>query len=191
MLNSVYLLLKAVQSFLYINFKCFAFALAHFLTLFKSCTYRIPESRPKFLQDFSARPLIEEEQFSHGRIILDGEEFDRADIVAMLEAVADAEDGEYVTIDDQEDHVRISKEGESVLVHVEERDRRTDEIETRVDVTIPVAVLDALASGDEDELDVMAALEVLAEQPMKGDLVTVNDDESTVRIWVDRRNQSD
>ncbi len=136
-------------------------------------------------------PLIEEEQFSHGRILLDGEEFDRADVVAMLQAVSKAEDGEYVTVDDQDDHVRISKKGDSILVRVEERDRRSNEIETRVNVTIPVAVLDALASGDKDELDVMAALEVLADQPMEGDLVTVNDDESTVRIWVDRRNQSD
>ena len=136
-------------------------------------------------------PLIDEEGFHHGRVVLDGEEFDRADLVAMLTAVAEAEDGEYVSIDDEEDHVRVAKKGDAFLIHVEERHRQTDEIETRVNVRIPVAVINALATGDEDELNIVAAVEALGEHGSDGDLVTVIEDDETVRIWIDRKNVSD
>ena len=136
-------------------------------------------------------PLIEDDDFHHGRIVLDGEEFDRDDLVAMLAAVAEAEDGEYVTVDDRDDHVRISKQGDTILVKVEEKRRRTGEVETEVVVRIPVAVLDALASGDSNELNVVAAVEALGKYAENGDLVTVNDDEDVVRIWIDGKNESD
>ncbi len=136
-------------------------------------------------------PLIEEDDFHHGRVILDGEEFDHEDLIAMLTAVADAEDGEYVSVDDRNDHVRVAKKGDSFHIHVEERHHRTEEIDTRVDVTIPVAVLDALTTGDKDELNIVAAVEALGEHGSDGDLVTVIEDDETVRIWIDHANISD
>jgi hypothetical protein len=136
-------------------------------------------------------PLIEDDDFHRGRIVLDGEEFDRADLVAILDALREAEDGEYVTVQDRRDFVRVAKEGGYLLIHVEERHPRTDEVENRVDVRVPLAVIDALTSGEENELDLAAAVEALGEHGNQGDLVTVNDDENTVRIWIDRENTSD
>jgi len=54
-----------------------------------------------------------------------------------------------------------------------------------------VSVLEALLSGDDDELNLVAAVEALSKDA-KGSLVTVNDDDGTlVKVWIDDRNQSD
>jgi hypothetical protein len=135
-------------------------------------------------------PLIEDEGFHDGRIVFDDAELDRADLVALLEAVRDAEDGEYVTIRDRGDHVRIAKDGKHVLVHVEERWGDAEEADETVEIRVPLAVVDALVSGEDDELNVLAAVEALGKHG-DGNLVTVNDDGDLVRIWVDGQNQSD
>jgi hypothetical protein len=53
-----------------------------------------------------------------------------------------------------------------------------------VHVKMPAAVVEALLSGDEDELDVAAAIRALARHG-EGELVTVSGDDETVRIWID------
>lgn len=129
-------------------------------------------------------PLIESDELHDGKIWLDDSELSHADIVKILAAVRDAQDGEYVTVESVDENVRIAKEGKYLTVKVEER--RGDV----VDVRVPVSVLDALVSGEDDELDLLAAIRVLGEQ---GDqtLVTVEETDSTVRIWIDRKNESD
>jgi len=143
------------------------------------------------LQLFSTiLPLIEANEFHRGKIRMDDHDLDREELVAILRAVADADEGEYVTIEDGRDHVRVAKEGNNLIVKVEERGRsgRDDE---HVDIRVPVSVLEALLSGDDDELDVVAAVEALSKEA-NGNLVTVNDDDGTlVRVWIDDRNQSD
>jgi len=132
-------------------------------------------------------PLIEHDEFSHGRVRLDDCDLEREELVAMLRAVSEAEEGEYVTIEDGEDHVRVSKEKGVLLVKVQERGDEGDQ----VDIRVPVSVLEALVSGDEDELNVAAAVEALSKDA-KGSLVTVNDDDGTlVKVWIDDRNLSD
>jgi hypothetical protein len=48
-------------------------------------------------------------------------------------------------------------------------------------------VVEALLSGSKDELDITAGLHALASQ---GDveLVSVKDDENTIRVWLDSKN---
>jgi hypothetical protein len=121
---------------------------------------------------------------------MDDCDLSREEMVAILRAVKDAEEGEYVTIEDGRDHVRVAKEGKQLIVKVEERSRHGEADET-VDIRVPVSVLEALLSGDDDELDLVAAVEALSKES-EGNLVTVNDDDGTlVRVWIDDRNQSD
>ena len=108
------------------------------------------------------------------------------DIVKILASVRDARDGEYVTVDSVDESVRIAKEGEYLTLHVEETH---DDAET-VDVRVPVSVLDALVSGDDDELDLLAAVRALGEHEDEA-FVRVQETDATVRIWIDRQNQSD
>jgi hypothetical protein len=71
------------------------------------------------------------------------------------------------------------------MVHVQEAKAKGDNI----NVTVPIAVVDALFSGTRtDELDVAAALKALDNA---GDtfLVTVENATEHIRVWVDSHNQ--
>ena len=123
-------------------------------------------------------PMVNHEPLAGGKIHLgDIPELDKIDLQGILDAVAGAEDGEFVTIDSSQQKVRVAKEGDQVLVHVDEGDT------TRVRLTLPMTVVSALASGSGEELDILAALRELGQ--FRGDLVTVEEDGSHVRIWID------
>ncbi len=127
-------------------------------------------------------PMIEAEEMSHGRIRIDDADFDSEDIVKILRAVKDAKDGEYVTVENRRENVKIRKDGEYIHIDVDETRGRDPE---HVRIKVPVPVLTALISGEDDELNLMAAIEALAEYENE-ELITVNDDGSTVRIWIDQ-----
>jgi hypothetical protein len=131
-------------------------------------------------------PLIEAEGFDRGKVSFDGHELKEVDIRGILEAVKDAEDGEYVTVEGPDENVRVAKKGNRLFVKVEEEG---DEPEY-VNVEIRMEVVEALLSGEEDELDVLAAVEALAKYGEQ-ELVSVDASDATVRIWVDSRNTSE
>jgi len=58
-------------------------------------------------------------------------------------------------------------------------------------VRFPLAVVDALFSGEPGELDLLAAVEALSRHGQGGDLVRVNDGDTKVRIWIDDINSED
>jgi len=129
-------------------------------------------------------PMIEAEGLEHGALQLDhddleGIDLEELDLREIFEALRDSPDTDFVTVRSEDELVRVSKEDGYLKVNVE--DRRGSE---RVRVTIPLDVVDALLSGDSDELDLLAALQRLGEYD-DGDLVTVESDEGTVRVWID------
>ncbi len=128
-------------------------------------------------------PLVNHENLSGGKVKVNmgAEGMSAADIRAILAAVRSSADGEYVTVDGPKEKVRVAKRGGFLLVQVTEG----KETPKTVDVKVPLSVVDALLAGAQgDELNVAAALEALA-QSGSGDIVTVNDDDSHVRIWID------
>jgi len=131
-------------------------------------------------------PLVKTEAFDRGKVTIDGEEFEEVDIRGILAAVRDAEDGEYVTVDGPDENVRVSKHGNLLLVNVKESGGDDEEVKIR----IRMEVVEALLSGDDDELNILAAVNALGEYD-DGDLVTVDGDDETVRIWIDSQNTSD
>ncbi|MBD3236833.1 MAG: hypothetical protein GF330_09025 [Candidatus Eisenbacteria bacterium] len=122
-------------------------------------------------------PHVSVENFDRGKVRVDIDEIEDVDLHAIWEAVREAEDGEYVTVEGADENVRIAKEGAHLVVRVDEEDEK-------VDIKIRVAVLDAMMAGEKDELDLLAALEVLGEQD-DCELITVQDGEERVRIWID------
>jgi hypothetical protein len=90
-------------------------------------------------------------------------------------------DAEFVTVEEEDQKVRIARAGNLVLVHVDKPSGRES-----VRVEVPVEVVDALFSGQGEELNLRAAFAVL--QTRRGDIVRVKDDNSTVRIWIDEGN---
>jgi hypothetical protein len=120
-------------------------------------------------------------------------------------------DGEFVTVNGTDEDVRVAKQDGFLLVHVTEKsgrlhhhgkalknhdEKNSPEKESaeagahtvsHVEVKVPMKVVDALFSAGKDELDIVAGLRALAAQ---GDteLVSVKDEENTVRVWVDSKN---
>lgn len=111
------------------------------------------------------------------------------DLRAILDAVKTAQDGEFVTVESRKDNVRVAKRGGYLLVEVREKDKDGKDRE-KVDVKVPMTVVEALLSGGKDELDILAAVRALARH---GDteLVSVQDSKTTVRVWVDSKNTSE
>ena len=117
--------------------------------------------------------------FREGKIRLGSTDMNGKDVRAIMRAVSNAKDGEYVTVEGRDETVRVAKTARHLIVDVKDRDEK-------VKVRIPFAVLNAMiADTADDELDILAAIRVLAESG-DGDLITVDDGKSTVRIWVDR-----
>lgn len=124
-------------------------------------------------------PLIDEGDFSRGKVCIHDNDYSKEELIAIFDALRDAENGEYIHVEEMDENVSVAKKGEYMLVHVEE-----DGGAEQVDIKIHMSFFEALLSGEEDELDVLAALRSLRKQ--KGDtLVMVNDDDSRVRIWID------
>jgi len=126
----------------------------------------------------SVLPVIETDEFSQGRIKLDEQEFTVPQMRAIWETIKSQGSYEIAAIESGEDRVRIALEGDELFV------RSIEGSGTQVLVNIPVSVVDALLSGEGDTLDLQAGIEALQMVGAK-DLVTVNDGENMVRVWID------
>lgn len=131
----------------------------------------------------------------HGRIHL-GREHGRhglklADLRRVWKELAAVGDAELVTVESEDENVKVQRKGDLVLVLVEQK-ARTDKDGKKlkgaeqVRVEVPVSLVDALLSGEEDEANVEAA--ILELRKRRGDIVRVQDDDSHVRVWIDDQN---
>jgi len=103
-----------------------------------------------------------------------------SDMRRMWEELKAAGETEFVRVQDGEDGeaVSVSRKGDLVQVRVEGAKQGE-----KVMVDVPVALVDALFSGEGEELDVKGALSELSKR--RGDIVRVEDAKDTVRIWID------
>lgn len=132
-------------------------------------------------------PTINNGRLHHGKVTIDQANVHGVDLRALLDAVRAARDGEFVSVQGSGNDVHVAKEAGYLLVHVRENKETSHK---RVEIRVPLTVVDALLSAGDNELDLVAAIRALAAQ---GDteLVTVKDAKSTVRIWVDSKNTAD
>jgi len=122
---------------------------------------------------------VDAENFHGGKVQLDIEDAD-IDWPQLLAAVKDAPDGEFVKVDAPDAKVQVSKRAGTLYVNVVE----TAEDHATVNVTLPMSMIDALRFDDANQIDVAALLTGLDQLP-NGDLVTVEADDATVRVWVE------
>ncbi len=123
---------------------------------------------------------IDVEGFHKGRVELELDDDVDIDWPAVMTALRDAPDGEFVTVASREADVTVRKQGGTMRIHVSQKE---DE-HAQVDVTVPSALIDALSIDDENHLDVRSLLASLDSLP-DGDLVTVTSREANVRIWIE------
>ena len=132
-------------------------------------------------------PTINKGDMHNGNVKIGHADMDDVDIRALLDAVRTAPDNEFVTVKEKDQDVRVAKSNGNLVVHVRDGNKGGQ----KVDVTVPMKVVDALLSTTKDnELDVSAAIKALSDA---GDslLVTVEDASQHVRIWVDSKGSQD
>mgnify|MGYP001049210975 CR=1 FL=1 len=122
---------------------------------------------------------VDADNFHGGKVQLDIEDVD-IDWPQLLAAVKGAPDGEFVKVDGPDAKVQVSKRAGTLYVNVVE----TAEDHATVNVTLPMSMIDALKFDDANQIDVAALLTGLDQLP-NGDLVTVEADDATVRVWVE------
>jgi hypothetical protein len=128
-------------------------------------------------------PTIHKDNIRNGHVTIGHADMDDVDIRALLDAVRTAPDNEFVTVKEKDQDVRVAKSNGNLVVHVRDGNKGGQ----KVDITVPMKVVDALLSTAKDnELDISAAIRALSEA---GDavLVTVEDASEHVRIWVDSK----
>jgi hypothetical protein len=122
---------------------------------------------------------IKVEGFDAGMVDL---EIDDAEIdwPVILKAIKDVPDGDFVKVDSKDANVRVSKKADMMLIHVDEIDGDN----AKVDVSLPMQLIDAINIDQDNRIDIKALLEAIDTLP-NGELVKVTSDEADVRIWVE------
>ncbi|HET9741758.1 MAG TPA: hypothetical protein VFQ00_03320 [Terriglobales bacterium] len=128
-------------------------------------------------------PAINHGQLRDGKVQIGNFRADDVNIRAILDALKTAPEGEFVTVQDNDNDVRVAKEHGQLIVHVIDKNSRQN-----VDVTVPWEVAQALVSGtNEDQLNVEEAVRAL-EKVGDTTLVRVTGHDENVRVWIDSRN---
>jgi hypothetical protein len=104
-----------------------------------------------------------------------------ADFRGLWKELKATGDAELVSVEEEGQSVHVGRRGDVVEIRVE-KPRGTEQVQ----VQVPVSLVDALLSGEDEELNLKAAIAEL--QKRRGDIVRVNDEDSTVRIWIDEGN---
>lgn len=131
-------------------------------------------------------PTINHGELREGKVHIGNANIDDVDLHALLDAIRATPDNEFVTVQSRDEDVRVAKSNGNLVVHLTDK-REKDQ---KVDVTIPMTVVDALFKSGTNNLDLVAAVRVLREL---GDttLVTIHDATQNVRIWIDSHNTSE
>jgi hypothetical protein len=136
-------------------------------------------------------PTINNRDLHNGCVRIHDAEMNGVDVRTLLDAVRNAPDNDFVTVKQRNNaEIRVAKSNGNIIVHVNDVNDHGGK-DQKVDVTVPIKVVDALLSTAKDnELDIASALRALSDA---GDilLVTVEDEGQKVRVWVDSRNTSE
>ncbi|HEV2176697.1 MAG TPA: hypothetical protein VGW33_05805 [Terriglobia bacterium] len=137
-------------------------------------------------------PTVQADQLRSGRITIGNTSINGVDLRELVAALRQASDTEFVSVEDHDNTVHISKRDGNLLIKVIEKPRSNGRHDggQNVDIKVPFPVVEALLSGPKNQLDLMAGLRAL-ETYGDATLVTVNDEQDNVRIWVDTRSSSD
>ena len=132
-------------------------------------------------------PAVHNERLRDGKVTINTSEVNGVDLRAVLDAVRATRDGEFVTVQNKDTDVKVSKKEGYLYIYARENKA---EKKTRVEIKVPMSVVDALVSSGTNELDVLAAVRALSKHG-DSELVVVKDDKNTVRVWLDSKNTSE
>jgi len=127
----------------------------------------------------TALQMAPDDVMDDGHIRIDHNDVSVSDLRKMWKEVREAGDAEFVTVQEKDSTVKVSRKGSKLYVHVDEKDSGD-----QVRVEVPVSLVDALLAGSGDTLNVDAAVAEL-ERMGPGEVVHVVDGEDSVRIWIE------
>ncbi len=127
-----------------------------------------------------ALPMLPQEHLRRSHIHMEEWDLSLGELRELWREVQDTPDATFVTVEDGDERVRVWKEGGYFKVSVV--DGHGGET---VDVKLPARVVDALLSGEGEELNLAAAFEALRDAGA-GDLVTISGQNEQVRVWIDQ-----
>jgi len=116
----------------------------------------------------------------HLDVHLDRHDIRIADVRRAWQELRNAGDADFVEVEDGDDYVKISRAGDKVTIQFDERGG-----DERGRIDVPVSVVDALLEGDGEELNVRAALDQMIAMADGGEIVFVENGDTTVRIWIE------
>ncbi len=136
----------------------------------------------------------------HGRVHIGKDHgVELSDLRRIWKELAAVGDAELVSVESEDETVKVQRKGEVVQVFVDKKPRAAKEGDDKagkparqrrggeqVRVEIPVSLVDAFLSGDGEYGNVEAAIAEL--RTRRGDIVKVQDDDSHVRVWIDEQN---
>ena len=138
----------------------------------------------------AAIPMISDAHFDQADFRLDdihwghGNRISITDLRHLWQELESSPDMTFITVEDDDETVKVSKANGYLLINAEEHDDES------VEVRIPLSVVDALLSGDGETLDIRAAIEALAAHG-EGELVGISESDEEVRVWIDSSSASD
>ena len=98
----------------------------------------------------------------------------------LLQAMKDAPDAQFVTVQSDDADVQVEKKAGTLFINVAEK----NEDKAHVEVQVPATLLDAILIDDNDRLDLKSLLASLDSTAM-GDLVKVTAPDANVRVWIE------
>lgn len=116
------------------------------------------------------------------RVELNDAGFNVEDLRTLWLELRDGGDATFVTVEDDDVNIAVRKVGDYFVAE------SFGDSETMIDVRFPAQVIDALFSAGPDRLDFAGAVRALADHS-SGDMVTVRDGATSVRIWIDDSNE--
>jgi hypothetical protein len=136
-------------------------------------------------------PTVNKGHLHAGTVSISDADIEGVDIKAILDAIRTAPDNEFITVKEKDQDVRVAKSNGNLLIHVRDNSDGKDKRGQKVEITVPMKVVDALFStAKQNELDISAAIRALdgAGEML---LVSVEDASQHVKIWVDSRSSTE
>jgi hypothetical protein len=128
----------------------------------------------------AAMPVLPREASTSNAMRVGDRDLSADDLRRIWREIEKSPDTTYVAVDEGRGRVSVVKRGNYLLIHAVDSDARHE----RVEVKLPLPVMRALISGAGDRLDIAAALEALVREG-QGELITIDGDHETVRMWID------
>lgn len=129
----------------------------------------------------SVIPLIQENELARGKLRIPHHKVKVEDLRKVWETLRAQGDAEYVTVESEDGKIRVLVRGNYLFIQSEESSK------DQIQVQIPLQVVDAMFSGQGDELDLLAAIKALQQSGVR-DIISIKSDHSTVLVWIDDKN---